>query len=111
MFGDELLVRVGREYVLTPFARDLVEPVNSIIAGIEQTLAHRPTFDPATEQRHFSIAMSDYAILILLDPLLQHIGEVAPGVRVHIHPLMLDSAATMLRPGGVDLVITPVPQQ
>src|SRR5437868_3077316 len=71
LFGDDLLVRVGRDYHLTPLAEDLVQPVADIMAAVEHTLAHRLTFDPATDERSFSIGMSDYAMVVLLQPVLQ----------------------------------------
>jgi LysR family transcriptional regulator, nod-box dependent transcriptional activator len=108
LFGDELLVRVGRDYQLTPLAEELVEPVSDIIAAVEQTLSRRLTFDPAADERSFSIAMSDYAMIVLLQPILQRLGQDAPRITLHIHPLQPDSANTMLRPGGMDLVIAPL---
>jgi DNA-binding transcriptional LysR family regulator len=107
LFGDELLVRVGRDYQLTPLAEDLVQPVAEIMASVEQTLAHRLTFDPATDERSFSIGMSDYAMVVLLQPVLQRLDRVAPMITLHIHPLQPDAANTMLKPGGMDLVIAP----
>ena len=108
LFGDELLVRVGRDYQLTPLAEELVEPVSDIIAAVERTLSKRVTFDPAADERAFSIGMSDYAMLVLLQPVLQRLGREAPLITLHIHPLQPDSAHTMLRPGGMDLVIAPL---
>jgi DNA-binding transcriptional LysR family regulator len=107
MFGDELLVRVGREYELTVLAQELVEPVREIMTSIEQTVARRPSFDPTSDARAFAIAMSDYAMLILLEPLLERLGREAPRVTLHIHPLQPDGINTMLGPGGVDLLIYP----
>jgi DNA-binding transcriptional LysR family regulator len=107
MFGDELLVRVGREYELTALAQELVDPVRDIITSIERTVARRPSFDPSSDARAFGIAMSDYAMLILLEPLLERLGREAPRVTLHIHPLQPDGIHTMLGPGGVDLLIYP----
>ena len=106
--ADELLVRVGREYQLTPLAEELVEPVAQIIGAVEQTLSRRVTFDPATDERSFSIAMTDYAMLVLLEPVLQRLGRHAPRITLHIHPLQPDSTNTMLKPGGMDLLIAPL---
>jgi DNA-binding transcriptional LysR family regulator len=52
--------------------------------------------------------MSDYAMVVLLQPVLQRLGREAPRVTLHIHPLQPDSANTMLKPGGMDLVIAPL---
>src|SRR5215207_3955739 len=107
VFGDDLLVRSGREYELTALAQELAEPVREIIASIEQTLARRPCFDPAADARTFTLAMSDYAMLILLEPLLLRLGREAPHVTLHVHPLQPGGVNTLLRPGGVDLLILP----
>ncbi|MBO0689188.1 MAG: LysR family transcriptional regulator [Candidatus Dormibacteraeota bacterium] len=106
MFDDELLVRVGREYHLTTLARDLVRPVGDVVAKIEDTIVHRPTFDARTESRRFSIVMSDYAMLLLLHPLLRRAEVEAPGVTVEVHPFK-DQISRMLEPGGFDLVVGP----
>jgi LysR family nod box-dependent transcriptional activator len=107
IFGDELLVRVGREYELTALAQELVDPVREIIVNIEQTIARRPCFDPATDARAFTMAMSDFAMLVLLEPLLHRLGGEAPRVTLHVHPLQSDAVNSMLGPGGVDLLIYP----
>jgi DNA-binding transcriptional LysR family regulator len=80
--------------------------VADIVVSIEQTLTRRLTFDPATDERSFSIAMSDYAMIVLIEPLLRQIGRCAPGVALHIHPLEPDAVNTMLRPGAMDMVIS-----
>src|SRR5919202_1020063 len=87
LFGDELLVRIGREYHLTPLAEELAPPVAEIIAAVEQTFSRRLSFEPRTDQRSFSIAMTDYAMLVLMQPLLLRLAREAPRVALHIHPL------------------------
>jgi DNA-binding transcriptional LysR family regulator len=106
LFGDELLVRVGREYHLTTLARELVEPLGQVIASIELAVARRPSFDPAVETRAFSIGMTDYAVLLLLHPLLQRLEVEAPHITLHHQPLEADPAE-MLNQGRVDLVLEP----
>jgi|SRR5579864_36999 len=106
VFGDELLVRVGREYRLTTLARELIEPLGQVIASIEGAVARRPSFDPAVETRSFSIGMTDYGLLLLLHPLLQRLGREAPHMTVHHHPTEADPAE-MLNAGRVDLVLEP----
>jgi DNA-binding transcriptional LysR family regulator len=108
MFGDELLVRVGRQNHLTALARELVEPVDQIVTAIGQTISRRPSFEPATETRTFTISMSDYAAWALLHPLIQRIQEEAPGITLHIHPLHgPDARAALLMHGDVDVVVAP----
>ena len=89
-FDDELLVRDGREYVLTPLAARLLPDVRDALRQVERTLDARPEFDPATSTRTFSLVMSDYVVTVLVDPLLRRVHEVAPGVGLTISPLPPD---------------------
>src|SRR5579859_5304064 len=86
LFGDQLLVRVGRDYQLTPLAEELVEPVSDIMSAVEHTLSRRLTFNPAADERSFSVAMSDYAMVVLLQPVLQRLVREAPRITLHVHP-------------------------
>jgi hypothetical protein len=47
-FNDELLVQAGRGFVLTPLAESLIEPVRGLLQQIEETIAAKARFDPAT---------------------------------------------------------------
>jgi DNA-binding transcriptional LysR family regulator len=79
-FDDELLVRDGRQYQLTPLAHRLLPDVRDALRQVERTLEARPEFDLAST-RTFSLAMSDYAVTVLVDPLLRRVQELAPGSR------------------------------
>lgn len=92
-FDDELLVRVGRDYVLTPFARDLLPEVQQTARQISKALRVDEDFDPATSSRTFRLVMSDYAVAVLHEPLLDRIARQAPGVRLEIDPMPADAIA------------------
>lgn len=106
LFGDELLVRVGREYYLTALAQELEEPVSRILHEIEQTFETRPTFNPTTDERVFTISASDYATYLLIHPLMQHVSYEAPGVSLQVLPLD-PHARDALEGGETDLLILP----
>jgi LysR family transcriptional regulator, nod-box dependent transcriptional activator len=106
LFADPLLERVGREYRLTPFARDLQAPLQEVLASIERTLASNARFDPATTQRHFRIATSDYVLCVLLQPVIERVTRLAPGVRIHLQPIDAKLAGK-LTSRRVDLSIQP----
>jgi len=89
-FDDELLVRDGRQYHLTPLAERLLPDVRDALRQVERTLEARPEFDPATSTRTFSLAMSDYAVAVLIEPLLRQVHELAPGVGLTLHPVPPD---------------------
>jgi LysR family transcriptional regulator, nod-box dependent transcriptional activator len=106
VFGDQLLVRVGREWKPTPLAEQLTEPVSDIMRRIDKTVSHHATFDPRTSVREFSLVVSDYAMLVLVQPLVRRLGAEAPSVTLHLHPLTAD-LAEVLDVGGADLVMAP----
>lgn len=59
-FEDDLVVRSGRRMALTPLAEELVSPLGAILSETEKLLAMRSAFDPASSDRQFTIACSDY---------------------------------------------------
>jgi DNA-binding transcriptional LysR family regulator len=83
-FDDELLVRAGRDYELTPFARDLLPEVQHALRLMGTALHLEDEFDPATSSRTFRLAMSDYAISVVHEPLVRLVEAEAPGVRLSI---------------------------
>ena len=107
LFSDPLLERVGRDYRLTPLAVELSDPLQQILVSIERTLDHNAPFDPGAARRSFRIAASDYVVCVLLKPLIDHIHETAPGIRVHIQRSEY-STAKHLAARHVDLSIQPL---
>jgi DNA-binding transcriptional LysR family regulator len=104
-FGDELLVRSGREYQLTPLASGLLPAVREALGQVERTLSPPAEFDPLTSQRRFSIAISAQSILAL-SGLLGRVHELAPGVRLDTWPIasLPDAGRSLL---GYDVIIAP----
>lgn len=108
-FNDELLVRAGRSYELTPFARALVPRVDRALADVQDALQLRADFDPGTSDRTFVIAASDYVTGILIRHLRALISTEAPSVTVDFVP----TSRTRLKPGletfaNIDVVIGPM---
>lgn len=107
LFDDELLVRQGRSFVLSPRAEELVALVTDILARIQQTLGATRAFDPARDERHFSISASDYATLVLIGPLVRRLSKEAPGVTVDVEPRSPD-VPRLLEEDKADFVIEPL---
>jgi DNA-binding transcriptional LysR family regulator len=105
-FGDELLVRSGREYQLTLMASGLLPAVREALGQVERTLSVPAEFDPATSLRRFSIAISAQSILAL-GGVLRRVHKLAPGVRLDMWPI----TTTLLETGhilpGYDVLIAP----
>jgi len=83
VFQDELLVRVGRDYELTPLARQILPQVQLTLPLVAQALGQEEQFDPATTRRRFTVHMSDYAC-IELRPLFALASQLAPGIRFDV---------------------------
>lgn len=87
-FNDELLVRVGRGYELTPLAERLLPLVRESLHKAEEALTLTKLFEPARSRQSFSVVMSDYAMSVFVQPLLRILAEEAPGVRLDFHALV-----------------------
>lgn len=105
-FGDELLAPVGRRLELTPLARTLVQPVRDTLLRARATIARRPGFDAATEQRHFVVCASDYVVTVMLAAAVRRIAAEAPGLVLDIRSPPKNLAEAFDR-GTIDLLILP----
>jgi len=82
VFNDPLLVRTGRDLVVTPRALALVPRVRAVIEDIEALLSEGTRFDALTARHRFVVATTDY-LQALLAPWLSHkLPVLAPGVDV-----------------------------
>lgn len=59
-FNDPLLVRSGKEYVLTEKARSVQEKVNSLVGEIRSLFSNE--FTPVTHPKEFILAAPDYVV-------------------------------------------------
>lgn len=105
-FEDPLLVRIGRDMELTPRAQSLVKPVREILLLTQSTLESRPTFEPQTAGRAFTLVMSDYCLRVFMSQALRHICAVAPCLQINVESI---GGTTMARleSGEVDLCLIP----
>lgn len=102
--SDPLLIKSGRDLILTAYAESLIEPVDQVLEEIDQLLRRRPAFNPDTEGRTFTIIASDYSALFLLRPLLAQLESEAPLVSLDIRPLQ-DDYAERVKNDEVDFVV------
>lgn len=104
LFADTLFMRHRTGLSPTPRARELAEPIRQGLKLLERALA-APRFDPATSERRFVIAASDYVELVLLPALLHRLAKVAPSVRLQLRPWGLHEVPAELSRGEVDLML------
>ncbi len=110
-FNDELLVRVGREYELTPLAERLLPLVRETLQKAAEALSLTKQFEPARSLQRFSVVMSDYMMTVLVQPLLRVISEEAPGVRIDFHPLVHGQPENETHLRRHDLMLAPLGYQ
>lgn len=107
-FRDELLVRRGNRFELTPLAARLLERTPTALAEARRIFDASPTFDPSTARREFTVMMSDYAAVTLAPLVARRLAAEAPGVRLRLPqptPAVLDRAPDALR--ALDGVVLP----
>jgi DNA-binding transcriptional LysR family regulator len=107
-FGDELLVRNGNRYELTPLGTALHAPAVNSYAMLERLFTSRADFQPATERHEFTLLSSDYAIAVFGTALARVLHTEAPGVRLQFLNMpseVVENAESVL--SGVDGLLMP----
>lgn len=102
--SDPLLVRSGRGMVLTPRAEALRPEVRALVEAARRTLDAPRSFDPATVDRAFVVAASDYVLTVLGHAVDRELGRVAPRLVLRFVPNTRDDGA-LLRLGDADLSV------
>ena len=103
-FNDQLLVRVGRDMQLTPRGLSLVEPVGRPSCASRRRWEPKPTFDPQTVQRTFTLIVSADALLRVMPTVFQRLAREAPGIRCHVEHFS-ETTLSRLEYGDADLFI------
>lgn len=104
--NDEILVPHGRRMLMTPHARSLAPRVTETIQQLRTLVSGATGFDPATSERRFEIAASDYVATVLIAPLLQALSHEAPSIQINLSLPTVASHAG-LADGKVDFLLTP----
>lgn len=104
-FSDQLLVRAGREMVLTPEAERLLPIVERILRSVTDEL-ETDEFDPRTSTAALTLIMPDFLGLRILPTLIPMLQAEAPGIVLSAHSLDA-TAEGRLRSGEVDGLIMP----
>ena len=107
-FGDELLVRSGRDYELTPMAQDLLPVVQRAQRLLSEALMIGEAFEPSTSRRVFRFALSDYALAVLYEPLIRRVSEQAPNLSLEFDPISVDARESDREIRDHDVLIGPM---
>ena len=84
-YKDELLVRSGNGYALTPLARSLLPSVQESMRLMGEAFSFENSQPPPASGRKFTISLSDYSVMVLGDLLLRRVHELAPEIHLEMH--------------------------
>jgi len=106
-FDDDLFVRTRAAMTPTARALELAGPVRAALSQLRSALDDGPAFAPSVSTRSFRLAMSDYAELLLLGPLLRRVQQKAPEVQILVrrHDRIFIPPEAELRAGTFDATI------
>lgn len=103
--GDPLLVRAGRNMVLTPWAEAIRDRTQNAVFEARAVLRPAtPELDIATHEQMFTLRANDGFVEALGAVLVAEAAKVAPGVLLRFAPKP-EKTDKPLREGGVDLEI------
>ncbi|MCR0984577.1 LysR family transcriptional regulator [Roseomonas populi] len=103
--GDELFLRAPQGVEPTSLALALMQPVAEVLDRLQETLAATAPFDPATSDRVFTLAFSEYAEAILAPPLFARLAKEAPGILVAVRHADRTNAGALLEGDEAQLAI------
>ncbi|MBL8716979.1 MAG: LysR family transcriptional regulator [Myxococcales bacterium] len=105
-FDDELLVRVGGTFALTPFAEGLVDSLQLLLREFDAFLATHSPFVPSAAKGRLRLATSDHVEFVLLPGLVRAIGAVAEGIALDVSAVSAETLAEVAS-GAVHVAIGP----
>ncbi len=102
---DDLFIRTSTGIEPTNAAVALAAPLREALEQIHATLINRPTFDPASAERVFSLSMPDALQLPLMPALVSAVARAAPAVTLRTVQFERLRVDRQLDEGDVDIAI------
>lgn len=103
LLNDDLLVRQGNSVTLTPRAEELVVPLRETLRRAANVI-DLPAFDPATDRRVITIALTTSTALVLGARLGRLVTERAPNATLRLRTITVPTESTFTE-HGVDVVL------
>ncbi|WP_040801113.1 LysR family transcriptional regulator [Nocardia higoensis] len=103
LFGDDLLVRQGSSVTLTPRALQLIAPLRTVLRQTADVV-NFPGFDPATDRRVITVAMTTSTAFVLGPRLARLVAERAPHATLRLRTITVPTESTFTE-NGVDVVL------
>jgi DNA-binding transcriptional LysR family regulator len=104
--NDDLFVRAPDGMEPTPFAVNLSKGVGTALEELQLAIDGAAEFEPESAQREFSVAVSNYAALVVAAPLAAAIAKEAPGIVLNLRPSGTINIPELLDRGDIDCAIS-----
>jgi len=101
---DQLFIRTPTGMVPTPRAEQLALPLRHALAEMQRALEPE-TFVAAQANRRFSIAINNYAAIVMAAPLVAAVAAAAPLVQLDLRPSGTLDVFDLLDSGALDVAI------
>ncbi|WP_342630166.1 LysR family transcriptional regulator [Nguyenibacter vanlangensis] len=105
MLQDPLFIRERYGIQPTPIALELAPVIAEALARLDDAVLGQQEFDPATAERHFTIAPNGYAEFVLVPAIVARLQSIAPGIRLRLTPYGSDLAETGVTSGTTAMVL------
>ena len=105
LFDDALFVRAGAQMEPTPRALALAPAVRRVVETIANEVLQPAAFDPARDERSFSILTPDIGEVAFLPGVLRRLRQEAPNVKLQAIAKPRAAAAAALEAGEADLAV------
>src|SRR5258708_67594 len=107
MLKDQLFIRTPEGMVPTPRAEQLAHPVRCAMGELQSALDPEE-FIPAQAERRFTVAVNNYAAVVLAGPIIAECAALAPNVRISLRPSGTLNLPELLDRGEPDIAIAAV---
>jgi len=104
-FKDRLFVKTSQGMQPTALAQLIAEPVRQALDLFNLSLSS-VAYDPATSNRVFRLAMTDYGASLLLPELVARLKVLAPKVSIRVQHLTESTIQKSLESGKIDLAFS-----
>ena len=105
LFNDPLLVRNGRQMVLTPRAAELLPDLKEALTKVDQVFGRQRAFAPAQVSRRLHVAVSDSVGQILMPAVVARLRQEAPGIVLRLSAAPAEVPERLLGRAALDLVV------
>ena len=103
LLNDPLFIRDKFGVTPTDKAMTIHPEIERALDILDSVVQGEQRFTPLTEKRTFTIAANEYFQIVILPPLLRHLREYAPNIRIDCSTFTQDLEDTGMVTGGTDL--------